>query len=82
MGAVNVDEHKDLGGRFSVRGFPTIKIFGADKNKPEDFNGGRTAKDIVEAALKSAKAIVKGKLGLGGDGSKSGDVSSIFDNLF
>lgn len=73
VGAVNVDEHKDLGGRFSVRGFPTIKIFGADKNKPEDFNGGRTAKDIVEAALKSAKAIVKGKLGLGGDGSKSGD---------
>ncbi|CAG9855345.1 unnamed protein product [Phyllotreta striolata] len=72
VGAANVDDHKELGGRYGVRGFPTIKIFGLDKYKPEDYNGGRTAKDIVEAALKAAKAKVKSKLGLDG-GSKSGD---------
>ncbi|XP_054287575.1 protein disulfide-isomerase A6-like [Macrosteles quadrilineatus] len=40
VGAVNAD---DLGGRFGVRGFPTVKIFGANKNKPEDYSGARTA---------------------------------------
>ena len=39
MGAVDADEHKQLGGRYGVRGFPTIKIFGADKNKPSDYQG-------------------------------------------
>lgn len=73
VGAVDTDEHKELGGQYGVRGFPTIKIFGADKRKPEDYNGGRTAKDIVEGALKAVKAKVKAKLGLGGGSSDSDD---------
>ncbi|XP_050519676.1 protein disulfide-isomerase A6 homolog isoform X7 [Diabrotica virgifera virgifera] len=72
VGAVDVDQHKEIGGQYGIRGFPTIKIFGADKRKPEDFNGGRTAKDIVEGALKAAKAKAKANLGLGG-GSQSDD---------
>lgn len=43
VGAVNCDDEKSLAGRFGVRGFPTIKIFGADKKKPLDYNGARTA---------------------------------------
>ena len=39
MGAVNANEHRSLGSQFSVQGFPTIKIFGANKKKPEDYNG-------------------------------------------
>ena len=39
VGAVDADQHKSLGGRFGVQGFPTIKIFGANKNKPTDYNG-------------------------------------------
>lgn len=39
VGAVDADQHKSLGGQYDVRGFPTIKIFGANKNKPEDFQG-------------------------------------------
>ncbi|KAG5880025.1 hypothetical protein JTB14_032200 [Gonioctena quinquepunctata] len=62
VGAVNVDEHKELGGRYEVRGFPTIKIFSANKYKPKDYNGERTARDIVEAALKAAKGKVKSVL--------------------
>ena len=39
VGGINADEHKSLAGRFSVQGFPTLKIFGLDKNKPKDYNG-------------------------------------------
>ena len=44
LGAVNADDHKSLGGQYQVQGFPTIKIFGLNKNKPEDYQGERTAK--------------------------------------
>ncbi|KAG5890118.1 hypothetical protein JTB14_005247 [Gonioctena quinquepunctata] len=86
VGAVNVDEHKELGGRYDVRGFPTIKIFSANKHKPEDFNGGRTARDIVEAALKAAKSKVKSVLD-GGSSKSSGssddkDVIELTDSNF
>ena len=40
---MNADEHRSLGGQYGVQGFPTIKIFGLDKKKPEDYSGQRTA---------------------------------------
>jgi protein disulfide-isomerase A6 len=45
---VNADEHRSLGGQYGVQGFPTIKIFGLDKKKPEDYNGQRTAQVPVQ----------------------------------
>lgn len=39
MAAVNADDHGSLGSQYGVQGFPTIKIFGANKNSPEDYNG-------------------------------------------
>lgn len=39
VGAVDADKHQSLGGQYGVQGFPTIKIFGANKNKPEDYQG-------------------------------------------
>ena len=41
VGAADVDQHKELGGRFGIQGFPTIKIFAGNKNKPEDYRGPR-----------------------------------------
>lgn len=89
VGAVNADDHKSLGGRYQVNGFPTIKIFGANKSKPEDYQGGRTADAFVEAALSAAKRVVKAKLGSGksssSDDSKSSskdDVIELTDNNF
>lgn len=67
---MNADEHKDLGGRYGVRGFPTVKIFGANKNKPEDYNGDRTAQGLVTAALAAAKAKVNARLGGKSSGSE------------
>lgn len=39
VGAVDMDKHQSVGGPYNVRGFPTIKIFGLDKQKPTDYNG-------------------------------------------
>ncbi|KAI4462352.1 protein disulfide-isomerase a6 [Holotrichia oblita] len=63
VGAVNADEHKELAGRYGVRGYPTIKIFGTDKNKAEDYNGQRTAQGIVDAGLAAARSKVNAQLG-------------------
>lgn len=85
VGAVNADEHKQLGGQYGVRGFPTIKIFGANKNKPTDYNNQRTAQAMADAALAEAKAKVSAKLG-GRGGSSSGgstdDVIELTDSNF
>jgi len=76
LGAVDCDEHKSLAGQFGVRGFPTIKVFGANKNKPTDFNGARTAQGIVDASLKAAKDIVSARMGGKSSGSGGGSSSS------
>ena len=63
VGAVDADQHQSLGGQFGVRGFPTIKVFGANKKKPEDFNGARSAQGITDAGLKAAKDMVNARMG-------------------
>ncbi len=55
VGAVNADEHRTLGGRFGVQGFPTIKIFAANKNKPTDYQGARTAEGFVDVAFRELR---------------------------
>uniref|UniRef100_A0A673JSP5 Protein disulfide-isomerase A6 n=1 Tax=Sinocyclocheilus rhinocerous TaxID=307959 RepID=A0A673JSP5_9TELE len=63
VGAVDADQHNSLGGQYGVRGFPTIKIFGANKHKPEDYQGGRSSQAIVDAALNALRSLVKDRLG-------------------
>ncbi|XP_011160406.1 protein disulfide-isomerase A6 homolog [Solenopsis invicta] len=80
VGAVNADEHKSLGSKYGVRGFPTIKIFGLDK-KPEDYNGPRSAAGIVDAALNAASQKVRKVLGgkTSGGESKSKDPKDVIE---
>ncbi|GLV37609.1 calcium-binding protein 1 [Carabus blaptoides fortunei] len=85
VGSVNADDHKSLGGRYGVKGFPTIKIFSANKNKPDDYNGARTAQGIVDAALSAARSKVNAQLsGKSSSDSKgdSNDVVELTDNNF
>jgi protein disulfide-isomerase A6 len=44
---VDADEHKSLGKRFGVQGFPTLKWFdGKPGSQPEDYNGGRDLESL------------------------------------
>ena len=72
VGAIDCDQHKQLCGQYGIQGFPTIKIFGANKRKPEDFNGERTASGIVQAAQRTAQKIVQDRLGGKSSGGSSG----------
>ena len=47
--AVDGDQHKELSGKYGVKGFPTIVVFGVDK-KPVPYEGARTAADLVKFA--------------------------------
>lgn len=59
-----------------MSGFPTIKIFGANKRSPIDYNQQRTAQAIADAALAEAKKKVSEKLGGRGSGGSGGSGGS------
>ncbi|KAI4261954.1 MAG: hypothetical protein L6R42_002863 [Xanthoria sp. 1 TBL-2021] len=56
IGKVDADEHKDLGRKFGVQGFPTLKWFDGKSDNPEDYNGGRD--------LESLSSFVSEKIGV------------------
>ncbi|XP_058825857.1 protein disulfide-isomerase A6 homolog [Topomyia yanbarensis] len=76
VGGINCEEEQGLCGQHGVQGYPTIKIFGANKRSPVDYKGQRTAKDIAEGALAEAKKKIKNVLGGGSGGSSSNGGSS------
>ncbi len=45
---VDADSEKELGSRFGVTGFPTIKFFPKGSLEPEEFEGDRSAAGIVK----------------------------------
>jgi hypothetical protein len=48
VAAVDADQFKSLGGRFGIQGFPTIKLFNVEKQKPEDYQGERNSVAMLE----------------------------------
>ncbi|KAJ3417073.1 protein disulfide isomerase (PDI) protein [Chytridiales sp. JEL 0842] len=56
--AVDCDVHKELCGQFGIQGFPTIKFFGRDK-VPQDYQGPRTAKGIVDYVIPKLPSFVQ-----------------------
>jgi len=51
---VDADAHKELGSRFGVSGFPTLKFFPKGETQPKDYNGGRDASEIVDFVNKES----------------------------
>nr|XP_043627444.1 protein disulfide isomerase-like 2-3 [Erigeron canadensis] len=51
LGHVNCDDEKSLMSRYKVQGFPTILMFGADKDSPVTYEGARSASAIESFAL-------------------------------
>ncbi|OTF71502.1 hypothetical protein BLA29_006824, partial [Euroglyphus maynei] len=88
VGAVNADEHQSLGSKYGVRGFPTIKIFGANKNKPVEYQGQRNAQGFIDAGFRELRNIVDSRVGggskssSGSGGSKSSDVIELTESNF
>ena len=56
LGAIDATVSSELGAKYGVQGYPTIKVFGADKTKPTEYEGGRKASDFIGAARKALKA--------------------------
>ena len=76
-----MDQHQSVGGPYGIKGFPTIKIFGSNKNSPSDYNGQRTAQGIVDSAINELKKLANDRLGgksssSSGSGSGSGSSGS------
>ena len=51
FGAIDVMENRDLTRQFGIRRSPTVKIFGKDKEAPEDYAGMRKTKEIVTKCI-------------------------------
>jgi len=54
VAALDATVHQSMAQRFQVQGYPTIKFFPAgakDWNSAQEYNGGRTASDIVAWAM-------------------------------
>ncbi|CAI0551019.1 unnamed protein product [Linum tenue] len=58
LGHVDCDSEKSFMSRFNIQGFPTIMIFGADKDSPMPYEGARTASAIESFALEQLETNV------------------------
>ncbi|KAI3988049.1 hypothetical protein MKX01_011838 [Papaver californicum] len=58
LGHIDCDSEKSLMSRFSVQGFPTILVFGSDKDSPVPYEGARVAAAIESFALEQLQTNV------------------------
>lgn len=58
---VDADAEKDLGRRFGVQGFPTLKWFDGTSDTPEDYNGGRDLESLSDFIIQKSGIQVKTK---------------------
>ncbi|CAN0229310.1 unnamed protein product [Pylaiella littoralis] len=73
IAAVDATESKALASKYGIQGFPSIKVFGADKRNPTDYNGERTATAIVSGGMAAARDLVKSRQGGGAKKRPSND---------
>ncbi|GAA5928146.1 uncharacterized protein JCM15063_003798 [Sporobolomyces koalae] len=53
------DQNKQICGEYGVQGFPTLKLFPGGSAPPRNYDGPRTAKDIISHATSSMPTFVK-----------------------
>jgi protein disulfide-isomerase A6 len=52
-----------LGSQYNVRGVPSLKLFIADKSSPIDYNGGRSANEMMNFIFQQMKLTAQARLG-------------------
>ena len=62
---------EDIMQKYGVKGFPTIKFFGANKRSPKDYEGQRTGDAMITEVVKQVGRMVKERTK--GSGSSKGD---------
>ena len=58
---VDADAEKDLGRKFGVQGFPTLKWFDGKSDKPADYNGGRDLESLTNFIVEKTGIKMKPK---------------------
>lgn len=71
VGAVDMTTDQEAGAAYGIQGFPTIKFFGFDKAKPQDYQGQRDESSIVNYAVEKVGSEVKKRSKSGGSSSSS-----------
>ncbi|KAI1767434.1 disulfide isomerase [Hypoxylon sp. FL1150] len=59
---VDADAERDLGRKYGVQGFPTLKWFDGKSDKPTDYNGGRDLESLTKFITENTGAKAKKKL--------------------
>ncbi|XDG01774.1 hypothetical protein ABKA04_001389 [Annulohypoxylon sp. FPYF3050] len=59
---VDADAEKDLGRKYGVQGFPTLKWFDGKSDKPTDYSGGRDLESLTKFITEKSGAKAKRKL--------------------
>ena len=75
VGAVDMTQEQSVGAPYNIQGYPTLKVFGSNKNSPTDYNGERTAKAIVDQMVSEVRKVATERLGGKSNGS-SGSTGS------
>ena len=93
VGAVDMTQHQAVGAPYGIKGFPTLKIFGYNKNKPTDYKGARNADALGDEAFSQLRKLKKDQAnggkssgggssgGSGGKKKAGGSKVSIFDAI-
>jgi protein disulfide-isomerase A6 len=55
---VDADKYREIGTRFGVNGFPTLKFFPAKSTNAKEFNGRRSVEDIISFIAKEARKFL------------------------
>jgi thioredoxin-like negative regulator of GroEL len=61
VAAVDATQSQQLAAKYGVQGYPTIKVFGADKRSPTDYSGARTAAGITADAISQVSKLVRSR---------------------
>ncbi|KAL0364839.1 UNVERIFIED_CONTAM: putative protein disulfide-isomerase A6 [Sesamum angustifolium] len=54
---VDADKYRDLGEKYGVSGFPTLKFFAKNNKAGEDYDGGRDLDDLLPSSMRSAGIV-------------------------